>query len=204
MPGLQGLFETGVGLYNLIKGASMHPNRPDYEIPQEVKDQLALAQNELNSTMPGYNNMLQSIYQSQANTAGNLARGAQGSSSYLSGLMGLQGMTNNSLQRLGTTNAQSYQQRLENLNKAQDIMAQQKATQWQYNEYMPYMQELQRKYDLIGGGEQSINNGLGSLDQMAMFKQMMGSGGESGGLMGLGSIGAASPSGLSALGAFLV
>ncbi|MGH7239512.1 MAG: hypothetical protein ACREHG_05540, partial [Candidatus Saccharimonadales bacterium] len=121
MPGLQGIFGNAVGLYDLIKSATMHPHQPQYQIPQEVTDQLALAQNQLNSTMPGYNNILQNIFQSQSNTAGGLARGANGSSNYLSGLMALQGNTNNSLQRLGTMNAQSYQQRLANLNQAQGI-----------------------------------------------------------------------------------
>lgn len=167
------VFSSGAGLFNLIRGISMNPELPQYQIPQEVTDQLAMSENELNAGMPGYSQYLSNINQNQANTTGELERGAGSSSNFLSGLMSIQGNTNKGFQNLSLMQGQSYQQRLENLNRAQELMAQQKAAQWQYNKYMPYMRDLQRKYDLIGGG---LNTLVGSADQASqagMMNQMM-------------------------------
>lgn len=204
MPGLpflssmQGMLDTGVGLVNLISGMTKHPKFTPYSIPQEYSDMLAQAQSNLNGEMPGYSQMLSNINQNQSNTTAALGRGTDNASTYLNGIMAIQNRTNAGLQNLGVMQEQSYQQRLANLEQAQNIMGQQEAMKWQYNEYMPYMRDLQRKYDLIGGGLQSINNGLGSLGQASFMNSLMGS--DKGNTEGSSSLPFLTPIGLQGIG----
>lgn len=153
-------FDVGVGLYDLIKGGSMHPHFTPYQIPQEEQDQLALAQAQLNSEMPGTSLYEQNILQNQGNMLGALGRGSRGSSSYLAGLSGLMGGTNKAFQNLQLMQEQSYGNRLATLMQAQNRMAGYRDKAYQINKYEPYLRDLQRKYNLTGAGEQNISGGL--------------------------------------------
>lgn len=178
--GIGSAFQLGTGIYDLFKAGSMHPQFTPYQIPPELRAMLALSQNQLNSEMPGTAQLQHNIYSNQANSIGAAERGARGSSGLLSALAGVQGQTNNAFQNLGLLQAQNYQRNLANLQQSQQVMAGAEDKQWQLNKYLPYLRELQRKYDLTGAGEQNIMGAFGSAaqttGQMAGLQSMLGGG----------------------------
>lgn len=170
---LGGIGGLASGLYGLFSG--LHENReardwmnkannPAFiksQIPQVIQDMLGLSQNQLNSEMPGYEQARRDIFTNQANTVGNAERSARGSSSFLSALAGAQGQSNAGFNNLATLNAQDYQRRLGNLNKAQS----------EYGDYYynNYMNDINRSFALKGAGHQSIGNAIGALGGVAGF-----------------------------------
>jgi len=165
MAGLESLFSLVNGIGQSIRGHGMHPDRPDYEIPQETQQQLALRQNLLNAGMPGEQQARQDIYTNQANSLAALSRGAGDQGQFLAGLGAAQGTTNNALNRLQTQRQQSYFTSLAGLERAQDNMANARDTQFQLNKLNPYYAAMQEKNQLINSGNQNIASGLRGIDQ---------------------------------------
>ena len=120
---LGGLGKAGFGLFQLIKGARMNPQRPVYNIPPEIKSMLGLSQTNLNARAAGAAQAERNINRAQANAVGAASRGATSSAQLLSFAAGAQGNTNNALIGLQANEAIDRQRRLSNLQNAQRVMA---------------------------------------------------------------------------------
>jgi len=159
--GVSSGFKTTLGLGQWAAGALMRVQRPEYEIPDEVKRRLALRRMNLNAPMAGYNQARADIARSQATTnaaARNIRDSSQVAALAAAGQAGAtEGRT-----RLAVQNAVDYQRRLGGLENAQMTMAQYKDKAFQLNEYEPYMNKARTKAALIQGGLTNINRGLGS------------------------------------------
>lgn len=176
---LGGLFGIGTGIYNLFKAGSIHPKFVPYQIPDEIKSELALSEGQLNAEMPGTAQYTQNIQQSQGSAIGEAERAGGGASNILASLGSIQGQSNQAYNQLQVAQAQDYQRRLANLQQSQNTMAAYKDKQYEINEYEPYIRDLQRKYDLQGAGFGNIAQGLGSLSGGMLSGGSGGSGGGS-------------------------
>lgn len=172
------------GIGQLLKAKRIHPERPEYEIPEETKQMLGLRQSLLNAGMPGEQQAKQDILTSQSNALGSLARGATDQSQYLGLLGAITGQTNNAFNNLETQRAANYQNNVAGLERAQQVMSAAKDKEWELNKYDPYLMDLQRKYQLQNAGNQNIATGLTGLTSLAAATG--GSGGSGGG--GLASL----------------
>lgn len=162
--------QTGLGLAQLIKGGRMNPQRPTYEIPDEVGAQLGLRQQLLNARMAGARGMERNLQESAATGMYNATQGAASSEDLLAAGAMSQGNTNRSLRDLQIREAQDYESRVQGLERAQMNMAGYKDKEFQMNEMDPYMEAAATKSALTSGGLQNLSGGLASAS--AQFGKM--------------------------------
>lgn len=161
--GIGGLFGLVNGVGQILKSNRMNPVRPTYEIPEETKEALGLRQSLLNAGLPGEQLARQGIFTNQANAVSGLQRAASDQGQLLAGLNAAQGQTNNALEGLQQAREANYANNVAGLEGAQARMAAARDKAFEYNEYEPYLMQLQQKYQLKNAGNQSISNGIGAL-----------------------------------------
>jgi hypothetical protein len=183
--------DIATGLYGFFHGLNQNRqgrqmiqsagNRPQYQIPGVVGQQLATRQLQLNAPQAGQEDATQLILGNQAGTIYNDRQASTNSSQLLGSIGTAQANTNQALLAQGVQNQGLYQQRLAGLENAQNNMAAQE--QYKYGQNLDaYNQKLQIGYGLQGVGQQ-LSNTAGNLykaeeDNGAvslLFKQMMGS-----------------------------
>lgn len=159
----------------------MNPERPTYQIPDEIKNMLALRQMNLGGRMAGATQAQANIMQSQANTVGAYQGTLRNPNAILAGVSAAQGQTNRAFGNLGAMEAQDYQRRLAGLEGAQRSMAQYRDKAFEINEMQPYIDEARTKAALIGAGLRNISGGaagvagaVGENEYMNMVRQMYG------------------------------
>jgi hypothetical protein len=150
------LGKLGLGFAQLAVGSRMNPQRPTYNIPREVKEQLALNQANLNARMAGATQAERNIAQQASNMVGTARRGSTSSSQLLSMASASQGQANRGFTGLATAEAQDRQRRLSNLNQSQAMMAGYRDKAWKLNEFDPYQDEARTKAALLQGGFHNI------------------------------------------------
>ena len=160
----EGLFRSGLGIAQLIKARRMRtPQRPTYNIPQPIQNQLGLAQNNLNARMAGAAQAENNIYQNQATAMSNIQQGSTNSATQLGSAAIAQAQTNRSMENLQAQESMDYQRRLQALGQAQNTMAGYQDKQWDINQYEPYMNAMATKSALQQGGLMNLYGGLGDL-----------------------------------------
>lgn len=154
------LFKTGLGVAQYLKGSRMNPIRPTYDIPPEVRQQLALQQSNLNARSAGAARAEANIGQNQAAALGNIRQGATSSSQLLASAGLAQANSNAAYRNLASQEQDDYQRRLQGLMAAQNNMANYRDKEFQLNQYEPYMNDTATKSALTQGGLTNFYNGL--------------------------------------------
>jgi len=113
-----------LGAAQFAGGAMMRtPDRPDYQIPQEIRQMLALRQAQARGRAPGASQMERNLFQSRANTIGAMQRMSSNPSAILAGVAASQGQMNRGIQSLQMYEAQDQERRTQGLEQAQRTMA---------------------------------------------------------------------------------
>lgn len=162
-----------LGLGQLIGGMAMNPERPTYQIPEEIKNMLALRQMNLNGRMAGASQAQRNINQSQSNVVNAYQNTQSNPNAILAGVSASQGQSNRAFNNLATLEAQDYQRRLAGLEAAQRTMAGYRDKAFDINEFQPYMDEDRTKAALIGAGLRNTAGALNSVSQDLGEKQYM-------------------------------
>lgn len=170
--GLQGV----LGLGQLVGGSLMKPQRPTYQIPDEIKNMLALRQMNLQGRMAGASQAQRNILQSQGSTIGAYQGTLRNPNAILAGVSASQGQTNRAFTDLASMEAQDYQRRLAGLEGAQRTMANYRDQAFQINEMQPYQDESRTKAALIGAGLRNVAGAgqavTGAFGEAAYMKQL--------------------------------
>lgn len=174
----QSLFRLGTGVAQLASARKYRMERPTYEIPEEISNQLGLRQQLLNARMPGAQDLERNIMQSQAQSMYNAQQAGGDSASLLAAGAATQGGTNRAMRDLQIREAQDYENRVRGLESAQNTMAGFRDKEFQMNEMQPYMEASATRSGLIEGGIQNISSALGDtsarLGKMYEAEQMYG------------------------------
>jgi hypothetical protein len=175
--GLQGV----LGLGQMVEGMSMRPKRPTYEIPDEIKNMLALRQMNLQGRMAGASQAQQNIMQGQGQTIGAYQGAMRNPNAILAGVSASQGQANRGFSNLASMEAQDYQRRLAGLEGAQRTMGQYRDKEFDINEMQPFQDEARTKAALIGSGlrnvagaGQGVAGAFGEARYMDMLQSMYG------------------------------
>ena len=183
-PAMLGLISQGVGSMlqiplgfgQILAGSLMKPKRPEYQIPSEIRNMLALRQLNLRGRMAGATQAEKNIMQSQANAVGSYQRTQKNPNAILAGVSASQGMSNRAFTDLSTQEAVDYQRRLAGLENAQRTMGNYQDKEWQLNEYEPYQDKARTKAALIGAGLKNFFGGAAgvgeSFQDYAGYKMM--------------------------------
>ena len=156
------LLQTGLGISQLMQARKYRTQRPTYEMPEEIGNQLALRQQQLNARMPGARQMERNLAASAESARYNQQQGAQSSAELLAAQGATQGTTNRALRDLQISEAQDYERRTQGLERAQMNMANARDKEFHVNQMDPYMEDSATRSALIEGGFQNISGGLAS------------------------------------------
>lgn len=159
--------QAGLGIYQMIKGHKMAKNnvRPDYQIPQEVYQNLSDAQRMAMEGLPAAQKE-QYIQNLQRSSQFGL-RGASDRKAGLAGLSSLVQNQNDAYGNLLSKDAAARMQNQQTLYGMRNALAQQKTTQWDYNKYQPFMQKAQAAQAMQGAGMQNAFGALSTAGQTA-------------------------------------
>jgi len=152
---LAGGIQAGIGAHRQKK---LDKNRPVYEIPEEIRQNLTQAQQQAQQGVP-------EEYRQQFLT--NLQRGSSqalsGISSRKGGLAGIAQINqneNDAYASLMTQDAQARMQNQQQLYGQRQNMADYKDQAFEFNKVNPYNRASDRNQALIGSGMQNISSGL--------------------------------------------
>lgn len=150
------LAQAGVGAYQLIKGQMQLANnqRPTYEIPQEVKDNLNQAQLQALEGLPEAQRKMfvENIQRSKANAVASL----QDRRSGLVGLTGLAQTETDAYRNLLSQDVAARQANQAKLMEQNQVMANYKDKAFEANQMEPYRFKANQANALIGSGMQNL------------------------------------------------
>jgi len=145
-------------------------NRPQYEIPKEYESILGMYKTAMAGNAPGYSQSLANMEQAGARARGAAERGAISSVSYGSQVSDIYQKELDAIQNLGVQQEQWKASQMQNVAGAQAAMGEQKAQQWNVNQYVPWQTEMNRLGEQRATGMQNlfqgIQSGLGSITDL--------------------------------------
>jgi hypothetical protein len=145
-------------------------NRPQYEIPKEYESILGMYKTAMAGNAPGYSQSLANMEQAGARARGAAERGAISSVSYGSQVSDIYQKELDAIQNLGVQQEQWKASQMQNVAGAQAAMGEQKAQQWNVNQYVPWQTEMNRYGEQRATGMQNlfqgIQSGLGSITDL--------------------------------------
>ncbi len=172
---LPAIIQGVAGISQLLGGAigSLSAKRPEYEIPDALKQSLALAKiNFQDPNMPGYTQAKEAIDLQTAN----LIRGAQESGNATQSIQQIAEAARLGMSDLARMNAESQNLDQDKLNQVLGQVAQAENMQFQINEFGKFQDQSQRFADIFGAG---LENVFGAADKNALLGLL--GGGQAGG-----------------------
>lgn len=163
---LMSLAQGGIGIAQTIGSLFKKDNRPTYEIPNALKQSLALANAQVGARMPGYT---QATDQANMVAANQLSAAAQ-SGNALEAVQTIAGSQQGAMRDIAQMDAQSERQDIANLQQTLSQVAQAQDQQFMANEMAPYQDSSQEKRDLMGAGMENI---FGAMNLYAVGRSPM-------------------------------
>jgi hypothetical protein len=179
MMGLSALVQLGTGVSQAIGGAKAgKEDRPMYEMPEEIKQLLGIAQQQAYGDMPGYGQAVSNIEQ-QAATGFSRAENVAQSGSDLLGYVAASGVgQNRAMNDLAATNAAYRSQQQDALQDALRIVSGYRDKEFELNKLMPFQESQDASAVLREGGIQNMFGGLNSIASYYLLKDIYGFGGD--------------------------
>lgn len=160
----------GTGIYKGIKADAQanklaNQPRPTYQIPQEYKDNLAIAKNMARIGLPQqqYNDQQNSINKSQAGAIGALGNSANPGAN----LAAIVRAGDDANSRLNSQDAQARQANQRYAIQQQSALGNQKLQQQQYNQFDKYSEDFNRAQALRGAANADWNNAFNGASAVA-------------------------------------
>lgn len=155
------------GAFQLMRGLSQanRNKRPEYNIPQEIGQNLNQAQMLAQQGLP-----MEQYNRAMANIDRNAAFGLRGMSDRRGGLVGLADLnqtTNDAYNNLAMQDAQARMNNIAQLYNARSTMANYRDKAFEINQMQPYLQQAQAAQGMQGAGLQNIMGGLQGIGNMA-------------------------------------
>lgn len=160
--------QGATGIAQLIKGRRLAQQniRPDYEIPQEIRQNLSQAQMQALEGLPAEvkNQYLQNIQRSSQFALSSMGSRKAG----LTGLSSLVQNQNDAYSNLMAQDAQAQQANLQELMNQRERMAQYQDRKFELNRLDPFKQKAEASQALKGAGLQNLMYGLQSATDLGM------------------------------------
>jgi len=150
------MVQGGIGLAQTIGSLFKKDKRPTYEMPDSLKQSLALAKSQVGARMPGYT---QAVDQANLVAANQLSAAGQ-SGNALGAVQTIAGSQQGAMRDIAALDAQSERQDVANLQNTLSRVAQAEDMEFEANKLAPYQDSSQEKRDLFGAGLENIFGGL--------------------------------------------
>lgn len=152
------IIQGATGLAQAIGGgASLLTNRrPEYEIPESLRQSLAIAQAQFaDPYMPGYERAREDISLGMSNAV----RAAQEGGNAQMGFQGAVAEAGAQTRKLAGQNEMAQQRDAERLQQVLQVMSQAEDMEFQMNEFAPFSDRQQMSSDIFGAGLENIIGG---------------------------------------------
>jgi hypothetical protein len=152
---ISGGIQLGTGIYQAVRSSQIEANRPTYEIPDEVKQNLTQAQ--LNA-IEGMPEDVRNRYIDQLTRT--MATGLQALGDRRAGIAGVASLARTATDAnrdIASMDAQQRQQQEQILMQQRQNMANYKDKAWGWNEQQKYLEQAAAKQALAGSAIQNIN-----------------------------------------------
>jgi hypothetical protein len=153
------LASIGIGVGQLAAGSNAlsDADRPTREVPESLRRTQALS--EMLAADPKFAGYDLAKEESEMAAANQLrAASEMGNSSETIGQVG--GQIQESMRRLAQLNQQDQRQDIGQLSNVMSQVAQEENINWQYNEFAPYAEQVQRGEDMVGAGLENVVGGI--------------------------------------------
>ena len=168
---MMALAQGAVGLGQVIGGAFSSAKRPEYKMPEAVRQSLALAKmNVANPYSPGYS---QAKAESDL-TAANQLQAAQQQGNPMEAIQTIAGAQQKANRDLQMYNEQDQKSDVSNLQGELAKVAQAQDLMFQMNEFAPYQDKSQQSKNMIGGGLENIFAAGSQFTSMDLLKKLYG------------------------------
>ena len=168
---MMALAQGAVGLGQVIGGAFSNAKRPEYKMPEAVRQSLALAKmNVANPYSPGYS---QAKAESDL-TAANQLNAAQQQGNPMEAIQTIAGAQQKANRDLQMYNEQDQKSDVSNLQGELAKVAQAQDLMFQMNEFAPYQDKSQQSKNMIGGGLENLFGAGGQLAEMGLLGKIYG------------------------------
>mgnify|MGYP006910134126 FL=1 len=168
---MMALAQGAVGLGQVIGGAFSSAKRPEYKMPEAVRQSLALAKmNVANPYSPGYS---QAKAESDL-TAANQLQAAQQQGNPMEAIQTIAGAQQKANRDLQMYNEQDQKSDVSNLQGELAKVAQAQDLMFQMNEFAPYQDKSQQSKNMIGGGLENLFGAGGQLAEMDLLGKIYG------------------------------
>ena len=182
LSGASSLLQTGMGIYQMIKGSQIKPERPEMEVSDAQQMATATMRNQYMGEMAGASQARQDIATGQqaaisaAQRAGDASQvlAMAGASQSTAGKQRREQLIDQAAMKASLAQAYSGQ-----LNR----QALEERAAWDYNENQPYQQEVDTKAAMMEGGMKNVMSGLnagaslGMAGQKGLLGSVLGGGG---------------------------
>lgn len=157
---------SGIHQNNMAK--RINPNRPKYQIPTGIRNNVEIAQNMANDTrLPGQSVAENRIRENTANSLNAVMQGATSGSDILNAASSINKNQNDAFNNLAMQGAQFNVQNKDRLMDANQTLSQYQDQAFDYNRNQPYMMDMARKMALQQSGAANISNGLTGATNLA-------------------------------------
>jgi hypothetical protein len=159
------LIKSGVGLSQLIQSSKYaKEKRPDYEIPDSVRQALESAkQQALQTQIPGQELAEQKLAGSTASAIAQSKQATDSPASILGQVSTLAGQEQESLRDLAIAAGENYNTNQATLRSQLGNMATQEALKWQWDKQMPYTDAMTTASNLQEAGGENVMAGLSDI-----------------------------------------
>lgn len=168
---IMSLAQGAIGGAQAIGGLLSGAKRPEYRMPEAVRQSLALAKmNVANPYSPGYS---QAKAESDL-TAANQLQAAQQQGNPMEAIQTIAGAQQKSNRDLQMYNEQDQKSDVSNLQGELAKVAQAQDLMFQMNEFAPYQDKSQQSKNMIGGGLENLFGAGGQLAEMDLLGKIYG------------------------------
>ena len=170
MAAIPSLMQLGQGIsYRRQAKKYAQTKRPEYEIPQSLKDYLSATSFEAGRYgMPGQGQIEARMARQAAGAQRAIQQSGQSGAAQLASIASLNQQALEQQADLGIAGEQARVNRLRDLYGAQRVMAQQEQAKWQWDKRDKYLADMEMAAQLERGGTQMLFQGIGGLAQTGL------------------------------------
>jgi len=162
------IFQGLTGLKQKREAEALDPQRPEFQIPEAQLQQLGLYRGlAQQARLPGQAQMEDQLNLAASSGQGALARAAGSAQDVIAGASNIAGGQARSLNQLTIEGSRQQRQSQELFGRGLGSMAQSQERQFNLNQMIPFLNEVERKQALEGAGLANISGALGDTSNLA-------------------------------------
>jgi hypothetical protein len=159
------IMQAAMGAFQMKQANKINPERPTYEIPQEILANKAMYESQANSSrLPGQSTLENNVSAQNANTIERVLQASSSSGDILNAISGVGHNSNMQMNDIAIQGANMQMLNRDKLAGANNTLAEYRDQEFDYNKNQPYELDLMRKRALEGAAWGNMSGSAASMD----------------------------------------